>query len=300
MSFMHNYTDMTNDVSTKRKSDIENWSTSDQGIIVLMITVILFIQYSFFLSISWIEFIERNIIIVPAIIGLMLQFNFYFFNRAAMKIGVAINAIVKGTTLNNVKTNVVVKTFIAALTMIVDLTVKRTYLITVAVIKSVVKIPMNTFCVYLLLLSMDYMLHLIMSYNSRTVEAVSLSLTILTATFNHIKFVGRFTCLVILFSGIFSNLVFGLLFGVSPFFQLPGVVIINGFLILIFCYSFLHGLHSHEIVYTAVTVSIVIFAHDLALSFVEIPHYVNSLLYGFFFIVSYVYIGNFVFHMVIS
>ena len=299
MSFMHNYTDMTNDVSTKRKSDIENWSTSDQGIIVLMNAVILVIQYSFFSNISWIQFIERNIIILPAIIGLMLQFNFYF-KRAAMKIGVVINAIVKRTTLNNVKTNVVVKTFIAALTMIVDLTVKRTYLFTVAVIKNVVKIPMITFCVYLLLLSMDYMLHLIMSYNSRTVEAVSLSLTILTATFNHIRFVGRFTCLVILFSGIFSNIIFGLLFGVSPFFQLPGVVIINGFLILIFCYSFLHDLHSHEIVYIAVTVSIVIFAHDLALSFIDIPHFVDSLLYGFFFIVSCVYIGNFVFHMVIS
>ena len=59
MSFiiMHNYKGMTNDVSTEMESDIENWSTSDLGIIVLMIAVIVVIQYTFFFNISWIQFI---------------------------------------------------------------------------------------------------------------------------------------------------------------------------------------------------------------------------------------------------
>ena len=90
MTFMPNHTDMTNDVSAKRGSDIENWSTSDLGIVMLMmIAVIVVIQYNFFLN--WIQFIGRNIIIVPAIIGLMLRFNF-----STLKIGDAVkNFVVK-------------------------------------------------------------------------------------------------------------------------------------------------------------------------------------------------------------
>ena len=157
MSFMPHHTDMTNDVSTERESDIENWSTSDLGIIMLMIAVIVVIRYNLFLNlISWIQFVERNIIIVPAIIGLMLQFNFYF-KRTAMKIGIATSSIVKRTTMNNnVRINVVVKTFIAALTMIINLPVKRTYSITVAVKNFVVKNQMITFPVYILLIYMNF------------------------------------------------------------------------------------------------------------------------------------------------
>ena len=300
MSFMPHHTDMTNDVSAERGSDIENWSTSDQGIIVLMIAVILVIQYSFFLNISWIEFTERNIIIAPAIIGLMLQFNFYF-KRTAMKIGVATNSIVKRTTLNNVKTNVVVKTFIVALTMIINRTVKRTYLITIAVINFVVKKPVIAISINALLIYMDFLFYIKMSYNCRTVEAVCLSLMILTVSFNHIKYVGISFCLVILLFGIFSNLIIGLriLFGINHFFQDPDVVIMNGFVILIACFNFLHDLHSHEIVYIAVTLSIVIFAHDLALSFVEIPHFVNTLLHRFFSISS-LYFVIFLFQIFIA
>ena len=298
MSFMHNHTDMTNDVSTERESDIENWSTSDLGIIMLIIAVIVVVRFNLFFNlISLIYFVERNIIIVPAIIGLMLQFNFYF-KRAAMKIGVATNSIVKRTTLNNVKTNVVVKTFIAALTMIINLTVKRIYSVTVVVINFVFKKPMIILFVHCFLISMHHMCYLNMSYYSRTVQAVSLSLIILTISFNHIKYVGRRSSyLVALPSGIYSNLIpgllnliSGLLNGVSPFFQDLSEVIKIGSCILIFYFGSLHGLRFHEIVCTAVTVSIVIFAHDLALSFVEIPLFVNSLLYSFFATVSYIYI----------
>ena len=109
-----------------------------------------------------------------------------------MKISVATSSIVKRTTMNNtVETNVVVKTFIAALTMIINLTVKRTYSITVAVINFVVKKPIINLSFYWLLLSMDWMLFFNMSYNSRTAEAVSLSLMILTVSFSHIKFGGK-------------------------------------------------------------------------------------------------------------
>ena len=133
-----------------------------------------------------------------------------------------------------------------------------------------------------------------MSYSSRTVQAVSLSLMILIAhaSFTHVKLVGRFACLVILFFGSFLPIFILLLIRVSPLFQLPGVVVINGFFILIFCFSFLRNPHSHEIVYILVTLSIVIFAHDLALSFVEISHFVNSLLDGFCVAVSYAYYSN--------
>ena len=296
MSFMHNYTDMTNDVSAQMEFDIDNWSTSDLGIIMLMIAVIVIIQYSFFLSISWIQFIERNIIIVPAIIGLMLRFNFYF-KRTTMKISVATSSIVKRVTINNnVKTNVVVKTFIAALTMIINLTVKRTYSVTVAVIKFVVKKPLITVLVYCFLFSMNNIFYFIMSYDSRTVQAVCLSLMILTVSFNHIKFVRRLTCLVTLLLGIFLNLYFGLQIGISLLFQDPLLVITNGYFILIFCLSFLHDLHSHEIVYIVVTLSIVIFAHDLALSFVEIPDLVNVLLYCFFMILSIIYCCTYLYY----
>ena len=273
---------MTNDVSTEMEYDTENWSTSDLGIIIMMIAVIVVIQYNFFFNISWIQFIERNIIIAPAIIGLMLQFNFYF-KRVAMKIGVATNSIIKRTTLNNVKTNVVVKTFIATLTMIINLTVKRIYSITVTVINFVAKKPLITLSVNWLLFSMDWILYFSTSYYSRTVEASYLSLIILIASFSHIKFVRISTCLAILLSGIYSNLFFGLLFVIFPFYQDPvDLMIMNTSFILIFCFSLLHDLHSHEIVYIAVTVSVVIFAHDLALSFVEIPHFVNAQLLHFF------------------
>ena len=289
MSFMHNHTDMSNDVSTEMESDIENWSTSDLGIIVLMIAVIVVIQYNFFLNISWIQFIERNIIIIPAIIGLMLQFNFYF-KRTTMKIGVATSSIVKRTTLNiNVKTNVVVETFIAALTMIINLTVKRTYSITVAVINFVVKYPAIIFPVYAFFFSLDIVLYLNMSYSSRTVEAVFLSLIILIT---HVEFVGQFTFLVMSFFGKLSPIstfCVLLVIGESSLFLLLNLLIISGFSILILCFGILHNLNSHKTVYIVVTLSIVIFTHDLALSFVEIPHFVNLLLDGFCVAVSCVF-----------
>ena len=175
--------------------------------------------------------------------------------------------------------------------MIINLTVKRIYSITVAVINFVIKKPVVTLLVYCLLLFMHYMLYLNMSYSTRTVEAACLSLIILTVSFfYHIKYVGRRLTysVTLVLSGIFSNFISGLLNGVTPFFQVLSELITNGSFILIFYFGSLHDRHSHEIVYTAVTLSIVIFAHDLALSFVEIPLFVNSLLYFFFTTVSYI------------
>ena len=251
------------------ESTIDN---SDLAIIMLMVAVYVVILYKFFFNIGWIQFIENNIHIVPAIIGLMLQFNFYF-KRTALKIDKLISPIVKRMTLNSIARSPVV---IPALT-IMSLTVKRTCSTTVAAINFVVKKPYICIPMFYALASIDCTLLFNLSYSSRTVEAACLSLMILTATLNHINFARGLICIVTSIFGIAPFVITGMLFGASIYHDAVIIIAIS-FVILNVCFGVLRDIHSHEIVFIAVALSIATFTHDLVLSFVGIPNFVTQLL----------------------
>ena len=307
-SFMHNYTDVTDDESVEMEFTIENWSMSDLGIIMLMFAVGVGILFNFFSNIGWIQFVEGNIIIVPVILGLILQYDLHF-KRSALKLVTATSHIVKRMTLNNVlTTNSVVQR--TAMT-ILSFTVKTIYSSIVAAIMFVVKKPLIVLFISILLISID---SLIVSnscctcaHGSRTIEAACLSLMILTALFDHVKFARRSINL----SAVPVNVLiyYGVGFCVAAIWfkmimdYLIMIIVGGGFLhagILIFCFNPLHFLCSHEMVYIAVAPSITIFNHDLVLSLVEIPDILSITLHFILMLVLFLYSGAYYYLVVFN
>ena len=278
---------MTKNASTEMESTIDIWSTSDLGIIMLLVAVIAATLYNFLFTVGWIQFIDRSIIIVPAIIGLMLHLNFYF-KRTALKIVTATRPIVKRMTVNNnVTTSFALKRFIAALT-IISFTVKKLYSTGVAAINFAFKKEDISFHIHAILASIYIYVLMGLSYNCRTIEAAYLSLMILATSFDHLNIAGGFICLAIIFVGIIIETL-GLLLGTNIYYNNPATIIAVGFVVLIFCFSFLNDLHSHEIVYTAVILSIGTFTYDLVSSFVDMPDFVSRLLVYLFLTVSFLH-----------
>ena len=87
------------------KSVIKHWLTFNMKIVVLMVVAVAVVTlYDFFFNIQWIQLlVERNITIVPAVIGLMLQSNYYnlFFKRRVLKIVTPMSLIFKRMASNN-------------------------------------------------------------------------------------------------------------------------------------------------------------------------------------------------------
>lgn len=304
---------MTKDESTERESDIEKWSTSDLGIITLVVSVAVVILYNFFFSVGWIQFIERSITIVPVIIGLMIQPSF-FFKKTALKIVTAASSVVNRMALNNIVTTSSV--FIAALT-IISFTFKRTYSTSIgATIMVVVKKPFYiNFSIFIYVLaSINCVLLFNMSYYSRTIEAACLSFMILTASFNKndINF-GRGLILVTLFFNIVFFIIPEILIGASIYYE-NSILIGTSYVTFFSCFAILRGIHSQKIVYIAVALSATVFIHDGVLSFVEIPDFVSRLLfylemevllvyfitYQIYSLLNYVSIENFVSHVLVN
>ena len=280
---MHNYTDnMTGDESAEIEIAIENWSTCDLGIILLMAAVVVATLYNFFFTIGWIQFVERNIIIVPAIIGLIMQSSLHF-KRSALKLATATSYIVKRMALNNVTTtNSVVQRM--AMT-IISFTVE-TYSTSVAAIMYVVKKPKIAYCTFATLIAIDGSLTYHLTYFPRTIRAAYLSLTVLTVSFNRVKLARK---LILLVSFIYAS-EFGIWYCVLVMLSghdLAFLISSTGIYVLLFCFSFLHYLNSNELVYFDVALSITTFTYDLVL----VPVYtVDLLLYCLSIIVPLVYL----------
>ena len=268
---MHDSAGRTKDKSTSEmESTIENQSISDLGIIVmLMVAVTFVISYNFFFTVGWIWFIKSSIHIVPTVISLMLQSRFYF-KRTVLKITTAISLIMI----------MALKTIFALLASFTfmnlnNFTTKRTNSTSIAAINYVVKKPYITIYMLYVLASINCILMFNLSHSFKTIEAVSLSLMILTAPFNHINFSRGLICLVTSFIGISE-----MLFGTSIFNLYHNAVIIMPFLFVLlnFCFSLINDIRSHEIIYIAIALCFTTFTHDLVLSFVEIPDFVAQFL----------------------
>ena len=275
---MHNYTDnMTGDESAEIEIAIKNWSTCDWGVILLMAAVVVATLYNFFFTIGWIQFVERNIIIVPAIIGLIIQSSLHFrrsalklAKRSALKLATATSYIVKRMALNNVTTtNSVVQRMAMK---IISFTVE-TYSTSVAAIMYVVKEPIIANYTFSILIAMDVSLMYHLTFFPRTIRAAYLSLTVLTVSFNHVKLARKIILLAlfIIFGGfVIWYCVLVMLSG----YDLAFLISLTGIIILIFCFSFLHDLNSNELVYFAVALSITTFTYDSVL----VPVYTVDLL----------------------
>ena len=276
------YADMTDNESAEMENAIEDWSTSDLRNIMLMIAITIVILHNFIFSIDGIQFVEGNIIIVPAIIGLNLQCNLHF-KKSLLKLATATTSIVKRMALNNVTTtNCIIQ---RTMMNIISSTVKATYLTSVAAIMFVVKKPTISHLIFYVLISMHSILLFNLSYISRTIEAACLLLMILTASFNHVKFPTRQMHLVIpiiasSFIVAIGYYILVLLIAVRLNYYDPIVIVLVSFYILVFCLFFFCYPNSHATVYIALTLSIIIFTHDLVPSLVEIPD-VNLLLHLF-------------------
>ena len=281
---MHIYTDnKTGDESAEIEIAIENWSTCDLGVILLMAAVVVATLYNFFYNIGWIQFVERNIIIVPAIIGLIIQSSLHF-KRSALKLATATSYIVKRMALNNVTTtNSVVQRM--AMT-IISFTVE-TYSTSVAAIMYVVKKPTTAICTFSILIAMDESLMYHLPYFPRTITAAYLSLTVLTVSFNHVKLTRKIILLALFIDVSGFGIWYYVLVMLSDH-DLAILISSTGIYILIFCFSFLHDLNSNELVYFAVAISITTFTYDLVLVPVGT---VDLLLYNLSSLVPEVYIS---------
>ena len=268
--------DMTNNASTEVEFTFDNCSTSDLGIVMLIVAVVA-ILCNFLFSIAWIQFFDQSIIIAPAIIGfgLMLHFNLYF-KRTLLKIITAESVIVKRLKLNNnLSISFALNQFISALT-IINVTVKIIYSTSDAAKNFVAKKPVISTHICAILASIYYIL-MGLSYRCRTVEAAYISLMILTASFNHFKFAGGFVHL--LFVGIIFT-VLGIVMGTTNvYYENADIIIAVNFVILIFCFIFSHDLHSSGIICIAITHSIATFTYDLISPFVDIPDFVTRLFF---------------------
>ena len=274
---MYNYTDnMTGDESAEIEIAIENWSTCDLGIILLMAAVVVATLYNFFFTIGWIQFVERNIIIVPAIIGLIIQSSLHF-KRSALKLATATTSyIVKRMALNNVTTtNSVVQRM--AMT-IISFTVE-TYSTSVTAIIYVVKKPIIAHGIFNVLILIDGVTMYYLNCYPRTIRAAYLSLMILTVSFNHVKLARKIILLALFFvASLFFIICYCILLMPSGRNVFSFFISSNGIYVLIFCFSFLHDLNSNKLVYFAVALSITTFTYDLVLVPVEISHTVDTLL----------------------
>ena len=238
--------------------------------------------YNFFFTIGWIQFIERNTIIVPAIIGLIKQSSLHF-KRSALKLATATSYIVKRMALNNVTTtNSVVQRM--AMT-IISFTVE-TYSTSVAAIMYVVKKPIIAYNIFATLIAMDISLLNHLTYFPRTIRAAYLSLTVLTVSFNHVKLARKIILLALFIFASLNGIVNCVLVMLSDH-DLAFLISSTGIYVLIFCFSFLHDLNSNELVYFAVALSITTFTYDLVL----VPVYtVDLLLYLLSLLVPSVYL----------
>ena len=254
---------MTEDESTEMESDLDDWSTYDLGIIILMVVVIIFVLYNFFSNIGWMQFTERSIIIVPAIIGLMLQPNFYL-KRTALKIIAATSPIIKRMTLNN---NITIDSVVSNTALsVINLIIQRMYSSSVAVIT--LFNPLMTFSITA---TLESVLNLPME--SRITGATLLTILILTVSSN------QYSMSRSLNSGLIH---LGTIMMLVTFFMtkvnIEQIVILTAANSILIFYHIFYGLRSHKIVHTAVGLSIAIFTHDLLLSFIEIPNIVYLLL----------------------
>ena len=281
---MHNYTDMimTEDESAEIEIAIKNWSTCDLGIILLMAAVVVATLYNFFFTIGWIQFIERNTIIVPAIIGLIIQSSLHF-KRSALKLATATSYIVKRMALNNVTTtNSVVQRM--AMT-IISFTVES-YSTSVAAIMYVVKKPTIANFTFTILIAMDVSLIYHLNYFPRTIRAAYLSLAILIVSFNYVKLARKMVLSALFFFASLTVITLCVLAMVDGKY-LVYLIFLTGINVLVFCFSFLHDLKSNKLVYIAVTLSVTTFTYDLVLVPVGT---VDVLLYHLSLLVAVVYL----------
>ena len=252
---------MTKDESAKMDLAIENWSAFDLGFVILMVAFIVAVLYNLFYIISWIQFIDRIIIIVPAIIGLALQSNFCH-NRTAVNTDAIIHPIIKQMTLvNAIATDSVVKRAKFIINLAINLIVRKPFIFTL-------------FMRGLVIIDIFYI------YSPRTIKAAFLSEMILTASFNQLNIAGRLIRFSLLQFGIYMaiEMIAPTFSGIIIVYRDASIILTLGLFLLIFRFSFFCDLHSHEIVYISVALSITTFTHDLLLLFVNIPGVVSVLL----------------------
>ena len=216
------------------------------------------IKISFALTLD-LQFIDKNIIIVPAIIGLMSLSNFYFVKRATLAvrtITTVINPVVEGIYLTIVKTTHPV--------------VKRTALIVVTAIKicSTIVTAMNYVVrkPYIITAVSNTLEH---KFNFHLTDNMSIALhffVIIILAIDHLHF-NRSNIHAALVFIIFVNIY---TWYVNMYMGIQAVVAIS---IIIFplCFSLLSYLHSYKsLLWPVVVLSITIFICDSVSSFVVI------------------------------
>ena len=243
------------------------------------------IKISFALTLD-LQFIDKNIIIVPAIIGLMSLSNFYFVKRAtlavssvvkkkALTITTVINPVVEGIYLTIVKTTHPV--------------VKRTALIVVTAISLIVKNQKIKKIRSTIVTAMNYVVrkpYIIVAvsntlehkFNFHLTDNMSIALhffAIIILAINHSHF-NRSTIHVALFTAI--CVIINAWYFKNMYMDIKGVVVIS-VIILILCFSLLSNLHSYKLLlWPVVVLSITIFICDSVSSFVEITCHISELL----------------------
>lgn len=250
------------------------------------------------------QFIGKNITIVPAIIGLILQPG-YFVKKTALIIKAA-SPVVKriystvitviSPVTKRIHSSPVIKRIYSSTVTAISPVIKRRYSSTVTAISPVVKRGAMTFVMAIspVVKRIDSTVVTAIKYAVRkpyTIVVISqvlaskfnlsptatlvvcLSAIILTATFNHLHFAKKHIRLALLFTGIVSAITWI----VTKRYENTYAVVI-AFSILLLWFGQLSELHSHEIVYIAITLSICRFTYDLMLSLVEILDFITELL----------------------
>ena len=296
---IHNV-DATEDKNGKIGSAIPDWLTSDRNVAVLLIVIIVgfILLCNFIVKISLVltfdsQFIDRNIIIVPAITGLS---NFCLVKRTALAIVTAVSPVVKRTALTiTTAINPVIEKMYLTVVTTTHPVVKRTALIIVTPVSLIVMKICST-----IIIAMNYVVRkpfIIItisnslaglsnesnsSFTSNTFIALHFfAIIILTTRYLH------FTKSVIYYA-LFSTICI-IIFTWYEYNTTVTSAVVFSFIILLFglCFSVLSDLHSHNLILcTVVALSTAIFICNSVSSFFEIAHYISEPLLNFCIVTS--------------
>lgn len=228
------------------------------------------------------QFIDRNIIIVPAVIGLMSLSNFYFVKKTSLTVVRAVSAVfVTITPLTAFTDSPMVTT--------TNPVVKRIKSIFVTAISLVVKICSTIVTVINYVLRKPFIFISIsnaLAYKSNSSFTGNMFIAlhffaIIILTINHLQF----TRIAIYFA-LFLTICANIFLWYYNIYESTSAIVFS-FIILLLFLGLLFDIHSHNLLLcTVVAQCIVIFICD-SVSFVEIPLYISKL--RWFCILSFVF-----------
>ena len=248
------------------------------------------IKISFALTLDS-QFIDKNIIIVPAIIGLMSLSNFYFVRGTALAVVEVVSPVVKKATLTiTTDINPVVKGIYLAIAYPF---VKRTALIVVTAISLIVKSQKLKKMCSTIVTAINYVVrkpYIIVAvsntlehiFNFHLTDNMSIALhffVFIILTINHLHF-NRSTIRVTLFFTI-CLIIFGWYINFHKILRdtTKSALFV---IVLLLCFSILSDLHSYKsLLWLVVVLSITIFICDSVSSFVETAYHISELLRDF-------------------